>query len=757
MNHSYFLRSSLVFCLCFSVYSFTAVPPKHKPKTIEQKIDSLMATLSLDDKIGQTAQRGTSSRVKGPLAEALKTAVRNGRVSSVINVVDIDKVNELQRIAVKESPHHIPLIFSRDVIHGFKTIFTIPLGQAATWDAESVEAGARIAANEASASGIRWTFAPMLDIARDARWGRIAESAGEDPYLASVMAKACVNGFQGKDLSSPNSIAACAKHFAGYGAAEGGRDYNTANIPEQLLRDIYLKPFKAAKDAGIATFMTSFNDLNGVPASGNRFLLKTILRNEWKFDGMVVSDWNSVSEMITHGFATDSSQAAEKAVNAGVDMEMASNTYEHHLKELIRDGKVTLAQLNQAVRNVLRLKYRLGLFDHPYTQAPTSPAVLTAANLAAAKKSAAGSLVLLKNSNNILPLTSAVHKIAVIGPLADAPHDQLGTWTFDGESKDTQTPLNAMRQYWGKDNISYAAGLAYSRQHSHAGFADAIAAAKNADAIVFFGGEESILSGEAHSRADLGLPGSQDSLLMELSKTGKPVVLVIMAGRPITLSHVLDKVDAVVMAWHPGTMGGPAIAEVLAGEVNPSGRLPVTWPKTSGQEPLYYNHTNTGRPATKEAYVAIDSIPVGAWQSSLGNTSHYLDAGYLPQYPFGYGLSYTSFTYDDLQVKNSAIPVNGRLRVSAQIANTGKRKGTETVQLYVQQLTGDLVRPVRELKGFKRITLEPGQKQMVEFSIPAAELAYHHQNLQLATDPGKYKVWIGKNAAEGLEGSFVIK
>lgn len=738
--------------------AFIAIPPKYKPaKSIEQRIDSLMAKMTLDDKIGQTAQRGASSRVRGPLTDALKNAAREGRMGSVINVVDIDKVNELQRIAVTESPRHIPIIFSRDVIHGFKTIFPIPLGQAATWDPESAEEGARIAASEASASGIRWTFAPMLDIARDARWGRVAESPGEDPYLASVLAKAYVKGFQGANLSSPNNIAACAKHFVGYGAAEGGRDYNSANIPEQMLRDVYLAPFKAAKDAGIGTFMASFNDLNGVPATGNKFLLKTVLRNEWKYDGMVVSDWNGVTEMISHGFAVDASDAAAKAANAGIDLEMASNSYEVNMKKLIVDGKVSIAQLNTLVRNILRLKFRLGLFDNPYTKAPTTKVLLTDANLAAAKKAAIESAVLLKNDKGILPLSASVHKIAVIGPLADAPHEQLGTWTFDGDSKDTQTPLTAMRQHWGKDNILFAPGLTYSRQRTRTGFADAINAAKQADVIVFFGGEESILSGEAHSRADIGLPGVQDSLIMELNKTGKPVVLVIMAGRPITLSAVLNKLDAVVMAWHPGTMGGPAIADILAGIAEPGGRLPVTWPKTAGQEPLYYNHTSTGRPATKTAYVPIDSIPIGAWQSSLGNTSHYLDAGYLPQYPFGYGLSYSSFGYANLQLAKSNMTNNGTLQLSAEITNTGSRPGTEIVQLYVQQLVGDIVRPVKELKGFKRLTLKPGQKETVTFNLPASALAYHNQQMKLVTDPGKYKVWIGKNSAEGLEGSFEIK
>ncbi len=738
--------------------AFTSHPPKTLiHKTIEQRIDSLMAKMTLDDKIGQTAQRGASSRVKGPLPEALKNAVREGRAGSVINVVDIDKVNELQRIAVEESPRHIPLIFARDVIHGFKTIFPIPLGQAATWDAAIVEQGSRIAAAEASSVGVRWTFAPMLDIARDARWGRIAESPGEDPYLSSILAKAYVKGFQGDDLSKPNTMAACAKHFAGYGAAEGGRDYNTATIGQQMLYDVYLKPFKAAKDAGIGTFMASFNDLNGVPATGNQFLLKGILRNEWKYDGMLVSDWNGVVEMTTHGFARDSSDAAAKAANAGVDMEMASNTYEKNMKALIAGGKVSMAQLNMLVRDVLRLKFRLGLFDRPYTEMPAGKVILTDTSLAAAKKAVIESAVLLKNDSVTLPFSKNIKKIAVIGPLADAPHEQLGTWTFDGDSKDTQTPLTALQNLYGKDNVFYAPGLAYSRDHSTGGFSKAVKATHDADIIVFFGGEESILSGEAHSRADIGLPDAQDSLSSALHQEGKPVVLVIMAGRPITLGNVLNKVDAVLMAWHPGTMGGLAIADILAGVSAPEGRLPLTWPKTGAQEPLYYNHTNTGRPANKQNYVGIDSIPVGAWQSSLGNTSHYLDAGYLPQYPFGYGLSYTMFDYYHLVQDKTVLNMGDNIQISAEIANVGERVGADIVQLYVKQMVGEVVRPVKELKGLGKISLKPGQKQQVVFTLNTADLAYHNQAMQLVTEPGKYKIWIGKNAAEGLPGSFEIK
>lgn len=762
MNQLAFLKKILTVLLAAGMVAGLSAYQVHtpvaaRPKTIEQRIDSLMALMSLADKIGQTAQRGASSRIKGPLPETLKNAVRQGKAGSVINVINIDQVNELQRIAVTESPRHIPLIFARDVIHGFKTIFPIPLGQAATWDTALVATGARIAATEATASGIRWTFAPMVDIARDARWGRIAESAGEDPYLGSLLAAAYVKGFQGNNLSAPNSMAACAKHFAGYGAAEGGRDYNTTSIPEQLLRDVYLKPFRAAKDAGAASFMASFNDLNGVPATGNTFLLRTILRKEWQYNGMVVSDWNGVSEMIMHGFCADSAAAAAAAINAGVDMEMSSNTYEKNLVTLLAEKRVYIAQLNALVRNILRLKFRLGLFDRPYTPAPAQPVLLTAASLAAAKQAAIESIVLLKNDHQTLPLTNRIHTIAVIGPLAHAPHDQLGTWTFDGDSSSTQTPLLALQQQWGKEHILYEPALAYSRDRNTAGFALALKAAREADITLFFGGEEAILSGEAHSRANLGLPGIQEQLLTELKKESKALVLVIMAGRPITISNIINQADAILMAWHPGTMGGPALADLLAGIHAPEGRLPVTWPVTAGQEPLYYNHSNTGRPASAQSYVAIDSIPVGAWQSSLGNTSHYLDAGYLPQYPFGYGLSYTSFEYRNLQIVQPAIGAGDTLQLSADITNTGSQAGTEVVQLYVQQLVGSIVRPVKELKGFTRIHLAPGGQQTVVFRLAAADLAYHNQEMKSIVEKGKYNIWISKNAAEGLPGSFTIR
>jgi beta-glucosidase len=746
-----------VFLAFIFIHSFFILPSIAQTSDLEQSIETLLQKMTLEEKIGQTAQRGTSSRIK-ELPEELKEAVRQGRVGSLLNVMNKDYVRELQKIAVEQSPHHIPLIFARDVIHGFKTIFPIPLGQAATWNPEIVEQGASIAAKEASTFGIRWTFAPMLDISRDARWGRIAESAGEDTYLTSVMAKAYIQGFQGKDLRNPHNIAACAKHFVGYGAAEGGRDYNTVILSEPLLRDVYLPPFKAAVDAGVATFMTSFNDVNGVPSSGNKFLLHDILRKEWKFDGFVVSDWNSITEMITHGFCEDEKQAAYKASIAGLDMEMTSKSYENHLKQLIQEGKVSEAQLNDFVRNILRIKFRLGLFEKPYIPESQENIILSKPHLEAAKQAAIQSCVLLKNKNNLLPLHPNIKKIALIGPLADAPREQLGTWTFDGEAKDAFTPLMALKEILKPTQFEFAKGLEYSRQKSEDGFAEAIAKAKNADVILFMAGEEAILSGEAHSRADISLPGSQEKLIEELHKTGKPIILVIMAGRPITLGNIIDKVDAVYMAWHQGTMAGPALMDLIFGKACPSGKLPVTWVKSVGQIPFYYNHTQTGRPADEKTFVPIDSIPVGAWQSSLGNNSHYLDDGYAPLFPFGYGLSYTQFEYSHIQLSKNQMNKTGSIEISADIQNTGSREGTEVVQLYVRDLVGSLVRPVKELKGFERITLKAGEKKTVKFILQATDLAFYNQQAQKVVEAGKFYVWVGKNAMdETLQGSFAVE
>lgn len=723
-----------------------------KKDTHEEAINKLLSKMTLEEKIGQTNLRGTSSRSK-TLSADLKQAVREGRVGAFLNVMKTEFVDELQKIAIEESPNKVPLIFARDVIHGFKTMFPIPIGLAATWDKDVVKSGSRIAAVEASSVGIRWTFAPMLDIARDSRWGRIAESPGEDPYLASILGKAYVEGFQGESLSDPTSIAACAKHYIAYGAAEGGRDYNTVAIPESVLRNIYLPPFQSAVSAGSATVMTSFNEVNGVPVTGSKFLLKDVLRNELGFDGLTVSDWDSVIEMVAHGYAKDEKHAGQLAANAGLDMEMTSKAYENNLKILIEEGKVSEAQLDDFVRNILRTKFRLGLFETPYRDKKNEANFYGEKHLAEAKKAAIRSTVLLKNES-VLPLNRKM-KIALMGPLADAPLDQMGTWAFDGDKEYTVTPLDAFKK--ANVRFTYTQPLTHSRDKSKSQFKKAIAAAKNSDVIVFVSGEEAILSGEAHSRANIDLPGVQEELIKELAKTGKPIVLVIMAGRPITINHIIDDVNAVVMSWHPGTMGGEALREVIFGIEEPQGRLPVSWPKTAGQLPYYYNHKNTGRPANKKDYVEMYDIPIGAWQSSLGNDSHYLDIGYTPQFPFGYGLGYTNFRYDKIEISKDTIGFDEDLIVKVAVTNTGKRAGKEIVQLYIQDVVGSITRPVKELKGFEHITLKVGETKEVSFKLSSQKLKFTNNEMIHAAEEGDFNIWIGPNSATGLKSSFYLK
>ncbi len=558
----------------------------------EARVEALLKRMTLDEKLGQMSQ---STELRAPLSEKNKTEIRQGRWGSFLNAAGPAERVEAQRIALKESRLGIPLIFGRDVIHGYRTVFPIPLGQAASWDPELIRQAARVAGREAARSGVHWTFAPMLDITRDPRWGRVAETLGEDPYLTSTLGAAMVRGFQGASIGAADSIAACAKHYVGYGAAEGGRDYNTTWIPEIELRNVFLRPFDAARQAGVATFMSAFNSLNGVPTSGNEFTLRQVLRKEWKYDGMVVSDWESIREMIPHGYAADPADAAFKGLRGGVDMEMVSTTYCDHLKALIASGQVPMSWIDDAVRNILRLKLRMGLFDR-------QPAGLAIAadpeGAAIARRIAAQSAVLLKNDSNTLPLTTKT--IAVIGPLADSPVDQMGAWVMDADPKEVRTPLAALRDRLGEGRVHWARGLKSSRDQSRDGFAEALGAARASDVVLLFLGEEQILSGEAHSRAFLNLPGAQEALVEEVAKAGKPIVAVIMAGRPLTFPSVAAKSSAVLYAWHPGTMGGPALADVLFGDAAPSGRLPITFPRTVGQVPIHYAHMSTGRPPSEK-------------------------------------------------------------------------------------------------------------------------------------------------------------
>ena len=733
-----------------AAFGMVSCSTKENSRTdIDSKVEVLLGKMTMEEKLGQMNQLSPWN------FEELAARVRKGEVGSILNVVNPEEINKIQKIAVEESRLGIPILVSRDVIHGYKTIFPIPLGQAATFNPQIAEDGARVAAIEASADGIRWTFAPMIDISRDPRWGRIAESCGEDPYLSSVMGAAMIKGYQGDSLNDPTAIAACAKHFVAYGAAEGGKDYNSTFIPERVLRNVYLPPFKAAVEAGCATFMTSFNDNDGVPSTANKFVLKDVLRDEWKYDGMVVTDWASAAEMINHGFCVDGKDAAEKSVNAGVDMEMVSETFIKNLKQSVAEKKVSMETIDNAVRNILRLKFRLGLFENPYVVTPQTVKYADA-HLQIAKTAAEQSVILLKNDAQTLPFTDKVKTVAVVGPMADAPYEQMGTWVFDGEKEHTQTPLKAIREMYGdKVNVIFEQGLAYSRDKNVAGIAKAVNAARRADVVVCFVGEESILSGEAHSLANLDLQGAQSQLIKSLAATGKPVVTVIMAGRQLTISDEVEASDAVLYSFHPGTMGGPAIADILFGKVNPSGKTPVTFPRMTGQAPIYYAHNNTGRPANPTEML-IDEIPVEAGQTSVGCRSFYLDAGNSPLFPFGYGLSYTNFEYSDLKLASDKLTVDGEVNVSVNLKNAGKYDGTEVVQLYVQDKVGSVTRPVKELKAFQRVELKAGESKTVTFTLPVSDLAFWRYDMTYGVEPGDFKLWVGTNSAEGLSADFTV-
>ncbi|MCG8578323.1 MAG: beta-glucosidase BglX [Bacteroidales bacterium] len=743
-------KSGYIFigALMLFIYSSCQMNEKtNNTSEVDSKVESLIQQMTLDEKIGQMCQ------VNG--GHGHDESIRNGAIGSILNEVDPANINRLQKIAIEESRLGIPIIVARDVIHGFKTVFPIPLGQAATWNPELVKEGCRIAAKEASSTGVKWTFAPMIDISRDARWGRIAESLGEDPYLTSVLGAAMVEGFQGDSLNSETSIVACAKHFAGYGAAEGGRDYNSTLIPPRELRDIYLPPFKAAVDAGVRTFMSGFNDIDGVPSTGSEFLFRQVLREEWEFDGFVVSDWASPWEMINHGFVVDEKEAAKRAIIAGVNMEMATTTYRDNIKELLEEGALDIEMIDQAVREILRVKFELGLFDNPYIAEERQNQFAKPGYLEAAKQAATQSMVLLKNNDKLLPLKST-QKIALIGPMANQPYEQLGTWIFDGDSTLTSTPLTALQDEFGKDKVLFAEGMAISRTRHNKGFRQAIKQAKKSDVIVFVGGEESILSGEAHSRANIDLPGIQNELIKELKKTGKPLVLVVMAGRPLTIGEISKHADAVIYAWHPGTMGGSALADILVGKSNPSGKLPVTFPKVAGQIPMHYNHKNTGRPANPDTWTQMYDIPVKAPQTSLGNESHYIDAGYEPLYPFGYGLSYTTYEYSDLTINKKGFTQEETISVTFNLKNTGEYAGDEIAQLYIRDLVGNVSRPVKELKAFKRISLQKGEQTTITMDVKVSDLAFHNIDMERVVEPGEFQLWVGGDSNAQLSTMFTV-
>ncbi|MEJ5352031.1 MAG: glycoside hydrolase family 3 N-terminal domain-containing protein [Melioribacteraceae bacterium] len=720
---------------------------KAQVKSFEQKVDSILSLMTIDEKVGQLVQftGGTDTGTKTPKPkEGHEDLIRQGKIGSLLNIFGAEETKRLQKIAVEESRLKIPLIFGLDVIHGFKTTFPVPIAEASSWNPELVEFSARMQAIEASSAGVHWTFNPMVDIARDPRWGRIVEGSGEDPYLGSIMAAARVRGYQGNDLSSENTILACAKHFAAYGAAEGGRDYNTVDISERTLREIYLRPFKAAVDAGVGSLMASFNEIGGITSSANKFLLTKILREEWKTDAFVVSDWNSIGELVVHGLAEDLKKAAQLAINATVDMDMEGNAYFNHLAELVNEGKVDVKLVDNAVKRVLLAKFKLGLFDNPYKYCDENrerKTVLSKEMIDAAKKVALESIVLLKNQNHLLPLKKDIKSIAVIGPLADSKDDPLGPWAQEGKPENVVTVLEGIKNKLGNNvKINFAEGCSV-KGSDKSGFKKAIQAVRKSEVAIVVVGESRDMSGEAQSRATLDLPGVQEDLIKELHKTGKPIVVVLMNGRPLTINWINENIPAILETWYLGIQCGNAIADVLFGDYNPSGKLPVTFPKYVGQIPIYYNHKNTGRPYNHE---------------QPQYTSFYNDFSLEPLYPFGYGLSYTTFEYSNLTLDKKLIKKDESLKVSIDVKNTGKYEGAEIVQLYIRDLVGSVTRPVKELKDFVKINLKPGETKKVEFTITPEKLKFYDINMNYVIEPGDFKVFVGKNSVDVLEDSFKV-
>jgi len=729
------------------------------PGDLEARIEELLSRMTLAEKIGQLSQ----VNAPGPdIPEDFADALRAGRVGSVLNEVDPEVVARLQRIAVEESRLGIPLLIGRDVIHGFRTIFPIPIGQASSWNPELIRRGARAAAVEAAASGVNWTFAPMVDIGRDPRWGRVAECLGEDPYLGSRLAEAMVRGFQGDDLSAHDTIAACAKHFAGYGASEAGRDYNSTDIPERQLRDVHLPPFKAAVEAGVATLMASFSDIDGVPASANRKLMTSILREEWDFDGFVVSDWDSIAQLAVHGLTSGDRESAMEAANAGVDMEMASWCYVEHLEGLVHDGLVAEARVDSMCSNVLRVKFRLGLFETPHV-APERHSVDVEAHLREAHEAAVESAVLLTNRpvsdrGPALPLPlHRISSIAVVGPLADEPREQLGTWIFDGDPSLSRTPLHELRtRIDDRIEVTYHPTLETPRSRDDAESEATAEAVEAADVALLFLGEDAILSGEAHCRADIRLPGVQEALIHRLAKTGTPLVLVLMTGRPLALEGVHEALDSILCVWHPGSMAGPAIVDLLVGDRTPSGKLPVTFPRRTGQVPIYYAQKRTGKPPTPESFVYIDDIPAGAEQLSAGNTSFHLDVWYRPMFSFGHGLSYTTFGYEHISTSSAEMSLDGEITIEVDVVNLGSRPGHEVVQLYICDPVASATRPVRELKRFQKVFLKPGERTRVRFRLDADDLAFCRRDYTMGAERGRIDVWVGGNSNAELHTFFDV-
>lgn len=738
--------ATLLLSVCF-ISSLAAQTTAEK--RIDKSVDSLLKLMTLDEKIGQMNQYNGPWAATGPLTNEgnLVGQIKEGKVGSMLNVTGVKRTRELQDLAM-QSRLKIPLLFGQDVIHGFRTIFPIPLGEAASWDLKAMEAGARVAAVEASAAGVHWTFAPMVDIARDPRWGRVMEGAGEDTYLGSLIAKARVKGFQGNGFGDTASVMACAKHFAAYGAAVGGRDYNSVDMSLRQLHETYLPPFKAAVDAGAATFMNSFNDINGIPATGNKYIQRDILKGQWKFKGFVVSDWGSIGEMINHGYSKDNKEAGMQAANAGSDMDMESRSYIQHLAALVKEGKVKMAVVDDAVRRILRKKFEMGLFADPYKFSNENREKTQWNNpqhRVVARDIAKKSIVLLKNEKQVLPVSKQTGSIALIGPFVKAKSDHLGFWSYDWPDDSTR-----IVSLWDgvKSKVSAQTKMLYAKgcgitELDKTGFAEAVETARKADYVILTVGETRDMSGEAKSRSSIQLPGVQEELVKEIVSLGKPTVVMISAGRPLVFNWTADHAPAILYTWWLGTEAGNAMADVLFGDYNPSGKLPMSFPRTEGQIPIYYNHYFTGRPAKND--------------SDRHYRSAYTDLSLYPKYAFGHGLSYSSFEYSEIQLSAPAFHAGQSLTATVSLTNKSKTAGTETVQLYIRDITASVVRPVKELKGFSQVTLAAGETRSVSFTLTADDLRFYNDQLQYIYEPGKFKLFIGTSSDNVKEAEFELK
>lgn len=749
-------RAALVpLALLLLLVTGPAAPEEHTwsdPPEMAPFIDALLKRMTLEEKTGQLGLFTSDWSVTGPsVRDTYRDDVRAGRVGAIFNAYTADFTRELQKLAVEETRLGIPLLFGYDVIHGHRSIFPVPVGEAASWDLGAIARSARIAATEAAAEGLHWTFAPMVDVARDARWGRVSEGAGEDVYLNARIAAARVRGFQGDDLAAVDTVLATAKHYAAYGAAQAGRDYHTTDMSERVLREVYLPPFKAAVDAGVATVMTAFNEVNGIPATGNEYLIAEILREEWGFDGFVVSDYTSINEMVPHGYARDLAHAGELAIDAGVDMDLQGAVFTEYLGRLVKEGRVAPAQVETAARRILEMKYRLGLFEDPYRysdNAREAAEIYKPEHLEATRDMARRSMVLLKNADRTLPLSETIGRIALVGPLADSEADMIGSWSAAGERSGKPVSVREALEarFGGSVQVEYARGAGYGFEDAGdtSGFDEALRVARAADLVIAVMGERWDMSGEAASRTSLDLPGAQQALLEQLVATGKPVVLVLMNGRPLALEWADENVPAILEAWYPGTMGGHAIVDVLFGDYNPSGKLPVSFPRTVGQVPIHYDMKNTGRPYS----------PDNPEQKYL---SRYLDTTNSPLYPFGYGLSYTSFELSDIELDAGEIGLDETLTASVTVSNTGEYDGETVVQLYVRDLVGSVTRPVKELKGFEKIRLAKGESRRVRFELDADDLAFYRADMTYGAEPGAFEVFIGTSSDDTKSTRFSLR